>query len=118
MAESPPANVISPSILGVPVVGNTLTADEGNWSGNPYPTFTYQWNLNGVPIGGETGNTYVVQLADVGQLISVTVTATNSEGTANATSASVLGLAAGGDAILQETGAYLLQENGDRILLE
>lgn len=50
---------------------------------------TYQWNADGVAIGGATSPTYVLSAGDVGDTISVTVTASNLAGSANATSAGV-----------------------------
>jgi hypothetical protein len=91
-----PVNSGAPFIEGTPTVGSTLTANVGNWSGYPSPTYTYQWQRGGVDIGGETGQTYVVDALDVGEDITVEVTATNSEGSAMAESVAVVGLAAGG----------------------
>jgi hypothetical protein len=116
-----PVNTAAPFIEGTPTVGSTLTANVGGWTGYPSLTYTYQWNRDGTPIGGETGSTYVVDAADVGEDITVTVTATNSEGSASETSAAVVGEAApsGGDpAYLLETGDTFLLESGDRMLLE
>ena len=116
-----PVNVVLPAILGDPTVGETLTATTGGWSAYPNPTFAYQWQRDGVDIGGETGSTYVVDALDVDADITVEVTATNSEGSAMAESAAVVGLAApsGGDpAYLLETGDTFLLESGDRMLLE
>lgn len=91
---SAPTNVSLPVISGSPIVGQTLTTSVGTWIGNPVPIYTFQWNRDGTPIGGETGQTYVVDALDVGEDITVTVTATNSEGSDSATSAAVVGLAA------------------------
>ena len=83
---SPPVNTTPPVISGNTVVGYTLTTTEGTWTGNPSPTFMYQWLRNGVVIGGATIITYVTQVADVGQQITCRVTGTNILGSANAIS--------------------------------
>lgn len=81
-----PSNTALPVITGTPVQGQTLTASNGSWTGTAPITFTRQWKRNGVNIGGATNTTYVVQAADVGQNITVTVTGTNITGSSNATS--------------------------------
>ena len=92
-AQSAPANTAPPTISGTGAVGATLTASSGGWSGSPTPTFTYQWvrcDASGgacAAITGETGSTYVVASADVGKTLRVAVTASNSDGTSQATSA-------------------------------
>ena len=64
-------------------VGDTIPIGGNNWDSNPpNPTLTYQWLRNGGNITGETNSTYVVDISDVSQLISVKCTATNSQGTA------------------------------------
>lgn len=87
-AAAAPVNSVLPSISGVPQVGVVLTANPGVWSGAP--TFTYQWKNEGTPIGGATSKTYTPVVGDVGDTLTVTVTATNSAGTANATSAGAI----------------------------
>lgn len=84
-----PVNVVLPSITGTPVEGETLTAVDGTWTGSAPITYTYQWLRNGSPISGETAGTYVVQVGDAGDDISVEVTGTNAYGSDTATSASV-----------------------------
>lgn len=79
-----PVNSLLPMISGIAKVGVPLTAYPGIWTGNP--TFTYQWLKGGVNIAGATTNTYTPVVGDVGAAISVKVTATNTTGTANATS--------------------------------
>jgi Bacterial Ig-like domain (group 3) len=53
------------------------------WAGTTPITYTYLWST------GQTTRTITLTAADVGQKVSVTVTATNSAGKASATSASV-----------------------------
>ena len=89
-----PSNSTAPAISGTPQVGSLLTASTGVWSGSPTPTYAYQWNRAGSPISGETASSYTVVTADIGQNITVTVTATNTAGSASATSAAVVGQAA------------------------
>ena len=61
-------------------VGNTIGFTSG-WDGNPVPVLTYQWLRNGGDITGETNDTYLTVSADLNQLVSVKVIATNSQGT-------------------------------------
>jgi hypothetical protein len=117
-SPSAPVNVDGPTIFGPANVGNTLTSDRGGWTGYPYPTFTYQWRQNGLNISGETGTTYVVRVGDIGQNITLRVTATNSEGSAGATSNTLVGAGGGEPAYLKEDGETILLETGSRMLLE
>lgn len=84
-----PANVAPPSITGTAQVGETLTGDDGEWSGAPEPVITRQWNADGSPIEGATGSTYDLVEDDEGAEITLTVTATNSAGSSSETSAPV-----------------------------
>lgn len=93
---SPPAAPVNrslPLINGTPTVGQTLSAAAGAWSGKPAPTYGYQWLRDAVPISGATSSTYELQAADYGKVISVTVVATNSEGSDSATSAGTAAVA-------------------------
>lgn len=74
----PPENADLPSISGTPTVGETLTADPGQWTGEP--DFAFQWLRNGDPIEGAAGASYVLTEDDIDTLISVEVTATNAAG--------------------------------------
>jgi hypothetical protein len=91
--QSVPSNTSPPAISGSAVVGQTLTASSGAWTGSPAPTFAYQWlrcDASGGACGavtGESGSTYVVASGDVGKTLRVAVTASNSDGTVQATSA-------------------------------
>jgi len=90
-----PTNTAKPSILGTPVLGNTLTATKGTWSGAP-TTFAYQWLrcpadavAAAVPsncgvISSADKSTHKLLAADVGLRIRVSVTASNTDGTASA----------------------------------
>lgn len=73
----PPLNLAAPVASGLTVPTSILSVTDGTWSGYPAPTFTYQWNANGVPIVGATSNTYEVQIGDVGQTITATVFGSN-----------------------------------------
>lgn len=83
-SEAAPTNTVLPAISGTLTVGQVLTAYEGVWTGAP--AFTYQWKNEGVNISGATSRTYTLQATDEGDNITVTVTGTNSAGSASATS--------------------------------
>jgi Ig domain of plant-specific actin-binding protein len=88
-AADPPTNDEPPTISGTAQQGATLTASEGQWSGTPAPTFSYQWqrcNESGGScddISGAEQSTYTVAAADVGSRLRVQVTATNADGSAS-----------------------------------
>ena len=83
-----PINTLSPQVSGNALVGQTLTGSNGGWLAQPAPTFTYEWTRNDVPIAGATAATYTLVTADAGQLVAFRVTATNTQGTQVANSAS------------------------------
>ena len=84
-----PVNTVAPAITGTAQEGQTLTCSTGTWTGNPTPTYAYQWKRNGSNIGSATNSTYTLVTADVGQSILCTVTATNGAGSVNANSNTV-----------------------------
>ena len=60
-------------------------------------SFTYQWLADGAEIVGETNNTYVVRVADVGKAIKVRVDFTDDEGySVSLTSAPTAAVVVGG----------------------
>lgn len=79
-----PINTLLPSIAGIAQEGQTLSANVGTWTHSA--VFTFQWKKDGVDISGATGETYVPVTGDIGSTITVAVTATNSSGSATATS--------------------------------
>lgn len=80
-----PAFTVLPAISGIPQVGETLTAYPGQVSGGGIPS--YVWKNETVAIPGATAQQYDPVVGDVGDNLTVTVTWTNSEGSASATSA-------------------------------
>jgi hypothetical protein len=88
----PPSNTAPPTINGTVQQGQTLTSSTGTWSGSTPMTYSYQWqrcDTSGAacaPISGATTSSYVLVLADVGSTIRVSVTASNSAGSATASS--------------------------------
>ena len=84
-AAAAPTNVVLPAISGVAQEDEVLTAWEGVWTGAP--SFTYVWENEGVPINGATSKTYTPVTGDVGDNLTVVVTATNSAGSNSAESA-------------------------------
>lgn len=63
-----------PTISGSPTVGSTLGANLGAWVPGG-ASFSYQWKVGGLVVGGATGSTYAVRPTDADRSISVTVTA-------------------------------------------
>lgn len=74
------------SISGTVDVGQVLTAVPSGWTGNPAPSYTYQWQRSlGSPtnfqnIVGETASTYTVVSGDAGYILRVLLTASNGVG--------------------------------------
>lgn len=66
-------------ISGDPQVGNTLTVNNGSWTGE-YITFTYQWTVDGVAVPGQVFNYYNILPEDDGKDVFATVFATNPAG--------------------------------------
>lgn len=87
VATDTPVNTEAPAITGTAEVTNILTASTGTWTGDPTPTYTYQWKADDVAIDGATDSTYQLTQAEDGAAITVTVTATNTAGAVPATSA-------------------------------
>jgi len=84
-----PVNTVAPVISGTPTVGQTLSSTTGTWTGNPTPTYTYQWKRNGSNIASATSSTYILVQADATFAITCAVTGTNVVGAAEATSNSL-----------------------------
>jgi alpha-tubulin suppressor-like RCC1 family protein len=70
------AAAAGPVLSGPVRVGTTLTA-RTSWLQQP-TAYAYQWRRNGTAIAGATGSTYIPKVADLGRLLSVTLTATRS----------------------------------------
>jgi subtilisin family serine protease len=87
-----PANETLPAISGSAQLGATLKASAGSWSEAP-KSYAYQWDRcdntgnNCSQISGATASSYTPAGSDVSNTLRVTVTATNSYGSASATSA-------------------------------
>jgi hypothetical protein len=87
--QAVPANTTQPTITGTPAQGQTLTATQGTWAGDP-TSYAYQWvrcpSSGGAPdgsdcavIGGASTTAYVVSSGDVGSRLRVRVTASGAE---------------------------------------
>src|SRR5438874_2509625 len=90
--QTPPQNLTPPAINGNSQVPNTLTASNGTWRRTTPMTYTYQWHrcdASGqacAPITGAVASSYVPISADVGSTMRTSVTASNSAGSATASS--------------------------------
>jgi hypothetical protein len=87
-----PANTDEPSISGTARVGNTLTANRGQWVGEQPITYSFVWlrcndkGDNCSEIQGANDTTYEVRDADTGRTIRVRVIARNDRGSTSAIS--------------------------------
>jgi hypothetical protein len=107
---APPANTALPTISGSAVVGQTLTASTGTWSGAP-TSYAYQWRrcdstgAGCASISSATSKSYTLQSSDAGRTLRIVVTATNVAGSASATSAQS-GVVASSTATTTTTSGY------------
>ena len=82
---TPPTNTTPPTISGTTVQGQTLTATNGTWSGNP-TSYTHQWRRCNTSRHSlhrhhsATTPTYSLQAADTGSTLRIRATATNTAG--------------------------------------
>ncbi|HMC68188.1 MAG TPA: LamG-like jellyroll fold domain-containing protein, partial [Mycobacteriales bacterium] len=87
-----PANTSPPTISGAALSGQIVSAVPGSWSGTAPISFAYQWRrcdssgAGCVDIFAATGSMYTLGPADVGATVVVAVTASNSAGSATASS--------------------------------
>lgn len=83
--QAGPPNTAAPTIIGSTVVGQTVTANPGTWTGSGI-TYAFEWarcdaaGATCSAIGGAIKSTYTLATADAGKTIRVQVTATNSSG--------------------------------------
>ena len=74
-----------PTITGTTTFGSTLTAHVSGWSPSTGVSYSYQWKRDGTNIGSATSATYVLAVADIDAVISVTVTGTKAGYTSEST---------------------------------
>ncbi len=88
---STPVSSTPPAITGTVMQGHLLSVSTGTW--NPAGSYTYQWQRNTgsgfANIAGATAQTYTPTGADLGAKLDVVVDASNTAGSANASSAAV-----------------------------
>ena len=84
-----PANQVLPWIEGDTISGVLLTVQPGTWDAEPAADYAYQWKVDSQAVPGEISATFLLSEADVGGLITCTVTASNSEGSSQRTTVAV-----------------------------
>ncbi|NQX05338.1 family 16 glycosylhydrolase [Rathayibacter sp. VKM Ac-2856] len=121
-SEAPAAlGAPTPTILGSPTVGSTLTAQPGAWTPAPV-ALAYQWSADGVAVSGATAAAYTPTSGTVGKRISVTVTgakagfpaesrtapptAVVAKGTLTAPTPTITGTAKVGSTLTAKTGTW------------
>jgi hypothetical protein len=91
LTQAAPHNTKEPVVSGNTVVGSTLSATNGDWTGTAPINYAYQWvrcpTSGGKPdgsdcasISGATTSSYVIGSADAGKRLRIRVTASNADG--------------------------------------
>jgi subtilisin family serine protease len=103
-----PSLASSPGIAGAAVVGATLRAVDGSWSGTPAPLISRVWQRCdaddtdcGSPLGSDPS--YTILPADAGHEIRLSVTATNAASSITATASVSVPVAAAAHAVPRPT---------------
>ena len=101
----------SASITGTATQGQTLTAVTSSIADSDgLGSFSYQWLRDGSTISGATSSTYALTSDDVGAAVSVRISYTDSQGTAETvTSASTSSVK---DVIVESVGAFSVTNSG------
>ncbi len=92
VVAGPPVNTAAPFPRGSMLVGQTVTAEPGTWTGRQPISYSYRWlrcNSAGgecASISGATSRNYRVSSSDVGRKLRFNVTARNSIGSTTAMS--------------------------------
>ena len=82
----------NPVITGTAEEDQTLTADASAVNdADGLGTFSYQWKADNVAIGGATSTTYTLTQAEVGKAVTVTVSYTDLQGTAESVTSAATG---------------------------
>jgi len=82
-----PVNTVPPSLTFTTASpGKAVSCIAGTWTGDPVPTYKYQWQADGVDINQAITSTHTVTLLDVGKVLTCVVTATNANGSTTAVS--------------------------------
>lgn len=68
MSSVGPTLVTSPTLTGDPIVGNTLTINNGEWSGTQPITHEYQWYIDNT-VANTISDTFTVTIDHVGSVI-------------------------------------------------
>lgn len=95
-------NTAAPVASGDVAVDETLSCTTGTWTGNPAPTYTYQWQVsdNGTTgwadVAGEASDSYTIVAGDLTKHLRCVVTATNAVGSDTANSNALGPVVAGG----------------------
>ncbi len=88
-----PSNTLAPTVLGLDIAGQTLTATEGTWTGTEPISYAFRWQRCSKAgseckdITGATKSTYTLTSEDAGHTVRVVVTAKNVAGSTEKESA-------------------------------
>lgn len=110
----------APTVTGTAREGFRLTANPGTWGPAPV-TLSYQWLRDGVPIGGATGQAYMLAGADAGKSISVRVTGAKTGYAALTKTSAALGVSTdtlGPGAVLRANDSLLSTDGRFRLIMQ
>lgn len=121
-----PSNTSPPTVSGTAQVAATLTSTTGAWTGSP-TSYAYHWfdcDSSGTtcsPVAvGDGASTYLVKTYDLGARMMVQVTASNSVGSASATSTPTSAVIAATTSVtvahwaMDDTGTTMTDDSGYR----
>ena len=91
--QSAPVFEADPTVSGGDNVGDTATVSNGTVRSRSPETYTYQWQLNGVDVAGQTSKTILLLVGMIGSSLRCVVTATNRFGVTVRASVAIVVLA-------------------------